>query len=29
VAAVNYAHRTADEEIAQKKGGMLPPGMKL
>ena len=29
VAAVNDAHRKADEELAQKMGGMLPPGMKL
>ena len=29
VAAVNDAHRKADEEMAQKMGGMLPPGMKL
>jgi DNA-binding YbaB/EbfC family protein len=28
VAAVNDAHRKADEEMAQKMGGMLPPGMK-
>src|SRR4029453_7216769 len=28
-AAVNDAHRKADEEMAQKMGGMLPPGMKL
>ena len=29
VAAVNDAHRKADDEMAQKMGGMLPPGMKL
>jgi len=29
VAAVNDAHRKADEEMAQKMGGMLPPSMKL
>jgi len=29
VAAVNDAHRKVDEEMAQKMGGMLPPGMKL
>ena len=29
VAAVNDAHRKADEEMAQRMGGMLPPGMKL
>jgi nucleoid-associated protein EbfC len=29
VAAVNDAHRKADEEMAHKMGGMLPPGMKL
>jgi DNA-binding YbaB/EbfC family protein len=29
VAALNDAHRKADEEMAQKMGGMLPPGMKL
>ncbi len=29
VAAVNDAQRKADEEMAQKMGGMLPPGMKL
>jgi len=29
VAAVNDAHRKADEEMAQKMGGMLPPGMKM
>lgn len=28
VAAINDAHRKADEEMAQKMGGMLPPGMK-
>ena len=27
VAAVNDAHRKADEEMAQKMGGMLPPGL--
>ena len=29
VAAINDAHRKADEEMAQKMGGMLPPGMKF
>ena len=29
VAAVNDAHHKVDEEMAQKMGGMLPPGMKL
>ena len=29
VAAINDAHRKVDEEMAQKMGGMLPPGMKL
>jgi DNA-binding protein YbaB len=29
VAAINDAHRKADEEMASKMGGMLPPGMKL
>ena len=29
VAALHDAHRKADEEMAQKMGGMLPPGMKL
>lgn len=29
VAAVNDAHRKADEEMSQQMGGMLPPGMKL
>ena len=29
VAAISDAHRKADEEMAQKMGGMLPPGMKL
>jgi len=29
VAAINDAHRKADEEMARKMGGMLPPGMKL
>jgi nucleoid-associated protein EbfC len=29
VAALNDAHRKADEEMAQTMGGMLPPGMKL
>ena len=29
VAAINDAHRKADEEMAAKMGGMLPPGMKL
>jgi DNA-binding YbaB/EbfC family protein len=29
VAALNDAHRKADEEMAQKMGGMLPPGLKL
>ena len=29
VAAVNDAHRKADEEMQNKMGGMLPPGFKL
>ena len=29
VAAIADAHRKADEEMARKMGGMLPPGMKL
>jgi DNA-binding YbaB/EbfC family protein len=29
VAAINDAHRKADEALAQTMGGMLPPGMKL
>ena len=29
VAAINDAHRKADEAMAQAMGGMLPPGMKL
>ena len=29
VAALNDAHRKADEAMARKMGGMLPPGMKL
>jgi DNA-binding YbaB/EbfC family protein len=29
VAAMNDAQRKADEAMAQKMGGMLPPGMKL
>jgi nucleoid-associated protein EbfC len=29
VAAVNDAHRKADEGMAQKMGAMLPPGMKF
>ena len=29
VAALNDAHRKADEEMARSMGGMLPPGMKL
>ena len=29
VAAVNDAHRKADEAMAQKVSGMLPPGLKL
>jgi len=29
VAAINDAHRKADEEMAEKMGGMLPPGLKL
>ena len=29
IAAVNDAHRKADEEMARKMGGMLPPGMNL
>jgi DNA-binding YbaB/EbfC family protein len=29
VAAINDAHRKAEEEMARRMGGMLPPGMKL
>jgi DNA-binding YbaB/EbfC family protein len=29
VAAINDAHRKADEEMAKQMGGMLPPGMKF
>ena len=29
VAAVNDGHRKADEEMQNKMGGMLPPGMKF
>ena len=29
VAALNDAHRKADEEMKAKMGGMLPPGIKL
>ena len=29
VAAINDAHRKADEEMSQKMGGMLPPGLKI
>jgi nucleoid-associated protein EbfC len=29
IAAINDAHRKADEAMAQTMGGMLPPGMKL
>jgi nucleoid-associated protein EbfC len=29
VAAVNDAHRKADEILAQQMGGMLPPGLKI
>ena len=29
LAAINDAHRKADEALAQTMGGMLPPGMKL
>ena len=29
VAAINDAHRKADEAMARTMGGMLPPGMKL
>ena len=29
VAAINDAHRKADEGLAQTMGGMLPPGMNL
>ena len=29
VAAINDAHRRADEQMAQAMGGMLPPGVKL
>ena len=29
VAAINDAQRKADDEMAQKMGGMLPPGLKI
>src|SRR5215468_12718789 len=29
VAALNDAHRRADEEMARQMGGLLPPGLKL
>jgi len=29
MAAINDAHRKADDALAQQMGGMLPPGMKL
>jgi DNA-binding YbaB/EbfC family protein len=29
IAAINDAHRKADDEMRQNMGGMLPPGMKL
>ena len=29
VAAINDAHRKADDEMASRMGGMLPPGLKL
>ena len=29
VAAVNDAQRKVDEEMAQKMGGMMPPGLKM
>src|SRR5216684_8027656 len=29
VAAVNDAHRKVDDEMSQKMGGMLPPGLKI
>ena len=29
VAAINDAQRKADDEMAQKVGGMLPPGLKI
>jgi DNA-binding protein YbaB len=29
VASINDAQRKVDEEMAQKMGGMLPPGFKL
>jgi DNA-binding YbaB/EbfC family protein len=29
VAAINDAHRKADEEMTRSMGGMLPPGMKF
>jgi len=29
VAAINDAQRKADDEMASKMGGMLPPGLKL
>jgi DNA-binding protein YbaB len=29
VAAINDAQRKVDDEMAQKVGGMLPPGLKI
>ena len=29
VAAINDAHRKADDEMANRMGGMLPPGLKI
>ena len=29
IAAINDAHRKAEEEMSQKMGGMLPPGLKI
>jgi DNA-binding YbaB/EbfC family protein len=29
VAAINDAHRKADEEMSRNMGGMLPPGLKI
>jgi DNA-binding YbaB/EbfC family protein len=29
IAAINDAHRKADEEMSRQMGGMLPPGLKL
>ena len=29
VAAINDAHRKADEALSEKMGGLLPPGLKL